>query len=174
MSEPEEIFDVVDPHDQVIGQASRADVHRDNLLHRSVHAIMINDEGEIFLQHRAPHRDNNPNLWDSSVAGHLQTGENYDEAMIRETMEEISVRLEMPPQKLFKLNASKITDYEFCWIYRIVHNGPFEIDTHEAVEGRWFNRQDLDQWIKESPHQLTSAFQLIWKKYKEWELTDDQ
>ncbi len=172
MSEPLEYFDVVNAQDQVIGCKTRAEVHRDNLLHRSVHAIVLNDQGEVFLQHRAPHRDNNPDLWDSSVAGHLQTGEDYDQAMIREVAEEIGVELDSAPQRLFKLQASEITDYEFCWIYRIVHNGPFVIDTHEAIEGRWFRPEHLDRWIKESPQELTSAFRLIWRKFKEIEQTD--
>ncbi len=173
MPEPEEFFDVVDANDQVIDCKSRAEVHRKNLLHRSVHAIVLNDSGEVFLQLRGPDRDNNPDLWDSSVAGHLQTGEDYDEAMIRETEEEIGIRLDGPPEKLFKLNASEITDYEFCWIYRINHNGPFEIDPHEAVEGRWFSPHQLDSWILENPQELTSAFRLIWKSYKEFLLKND-
>ncbi len=171
--EPFELFDVVNSKDQVIDCKTRAEVHRNNLLHRSVHAIVFNDKGEIFLQHRAPHRDNNPDLWDSSVAGHLQTGESYDEAMVREIEEEIGVILESVPDRLFKLQASAITDYEFCWIYRLVHNGPFEIDVHEAVEGRWFRPADLDRWIETNPQELTSAFRLIWQKFKEIENTND-
>ena len=171
-SEPLEIFDVVNSEDQVIDRKTRAEVHRDNLLHRSVHAIVMNDNGEVFLQLRAPHRDNNPNLWDSSVAGHLQSGETYDQAMVREVQEEIGIQLNSTPQRLFKLQASAQTDYEFCWIYQFVHNGPFEIDTHEAVEGRWFHTTELDRWIEHSPQDLTSAFRLIWQKYKEFEKTN--
>ena len=169
MSEFEEIFDVVDSDDQVIGCDTRSEVHRKNLLHRSVHAIVMNESGQVFLQLRGPHRDNNPDLWDSSVAGHLQSGEDYDQAMIRETEEEIGIRLERPPKRLFKLKASPTTDYEFCWIYKIVNGGPFEIDPNEAVEGRWFTPQELDDWMKASPEELTGCFRLIWKLFKEKE-----
>ena len=168
-SEPQEFFDVVDSEDRVIGCESRAEVHRKNLLHRSVHAIVQNDAGYVFLQLRSEWRDNNPNLWDSSVAGHLQTGESYDHAMVRETEEEIGIRLDSPPERLFKLKASEVTDYEFCWIYRIIHNGPFTIDLHEAQEGRWFSPEELDHWIETSPFELTSAFRLIWQNYKQHE-----
>lgn len=169
MSEIEEVFDVVDANDQVIGCNTRSEVHRKNLLHRSVHAIVVNESGEVFLQLRGPHRDNNPNLWDSSVAGHLQSGEDYDQAMIRETEEEIGIRLDGPPKKLFKLEASPTTDYEFCWIYKIVNNGPFEIDANEAVKGCWFSPRELDSWIDGSPEELTACFRLIWKIFKEKE-----
>jgi len=169
MSEPVEYFDVVDCEDQVIGCRTRAEVHRENLLHRSVHVIVMNDEGQVFLQHRAPHRDNNPDLWDTSVAGHLQTGEDYDQAMVREVAEEIGVMVECTPERLFKLQACALTDYEFCWVYRLVHNGPFVIDTHEAVEARWFDPAELDCWIEHSPTELTSSFRLIWEQYKEVE-----
>lgn len=169
MSEIEEIFDVVNSNDEVIGCNTRSEVHKLNLLHRSVHAIVMNQSGQVFLQHRGPDRDNNPDLWDSSVAGHLQAGEDYDQAMVRETEEEIGIRLDQPPEKLFKLKASPTTDYEFCWIYKILNDGPFEIDINEAVEGRWFSPLELDNWIDTSPQELTDCFKLIWKIFKEKE-----
>ncbi len=167
MIEPEEYFDVVDDQDQVIDCRTRVEVHQNNLFHRAVHAIVMNDRQDVFLQLRGPHRDNNPNLWDSSVGGHLKTGENYDQAIIRETAEEIGIKLKKPPEKLFKLTASATTDYEFCWVYKIIHNGPLTIDRHEAVEGRWFESTVLDEWIMKSPRKLTRAFRLIWQTYKE-------
>ena len=50
----EEIFDVVDDRDEVIGQAPRSEVHRRQLRHRAVHVLVLNARGEIFLQKRSP------------------------------------------------------------------------------------------------------------------------
>ena len=172
MTETEEQFDVVDDQDQVIDCLSRSEVHARNLFHRSVHALVFDSNHRIFLQHRTDDRDCDPGLWDSSVGGHLQSGEDYDEAVIREVEEEIGIRLDTVPEKLFKLNASKETAYEFCWIYRVYNDGPFRLDPGEATEGRWFSRQELKEWMASTPETITSSFRLIWKTYMELEPQD--
>ena len=48
----EEIFDVVNERDEVVGQAARSEVHRRKLKHRAVHVLVFNSRGEVFLQKR--------------------------------------------------------------------------------------------------------------------------
>lgn len=167
MTDAEEVFDIVNQDDQVIGQMTRSQVHQRNLLHRSVHALVFDNQGRIFLQLRAPDRDCDPGLWDSSVGGHLQAGETYEEAVLRETEEELGIKLDAVPEKLFKLAASAETAFEFCEIYRVFHNGPFVIDFSEATEGRWFEPDELNSWIASKPELLSSSFRKIWNTYLE-------
>ena len=54
---------------------------------------IINSKGQILLQKRSANKKSNPNMW-AMCAGHIQTCETYDEAVIRETREEIGLRLE--------------------------------------------------------------------------------
>ncbi len=163
----EEIFDVVNRHDQVIGRLPRSVVHRRRLYHRSVHGLVFDSSGRVFLQLRSPQKDCNPGLWDSSVAGHLEAGESYDSAIVRETSEELGIRLRAIPTRLFKLQADTTTGYEFCWVYRIRDSGPVRIDRSEAVDGRWFSPEQLSRWMKEQPESLTQSIQLIWQHYLE-------
>ena len=78
----EEIFDVVNERDEVVGQLSRREVHRQGLMHRAVHILMFNSAGKVFLQKRSMKKDNFPGTWDSSAAGHVDTGEDYDECAL--------------------------------------------------------------------------------------------
>jgi predicted protein tyrosine phosphatase len=71
----EEIFDVVNERDEVVGQAPRSEVHRRKLNHRAVHVLVFNSRGELFLQKRSLKKDCFPGAWDSSASGHLDTGE---------------------------------------------------------------------------------------------------
>ncbi len=173
MAETEEIFDVVNDQDQVIDRLPRSEVHARNLLHRSVHALVVDRNQRVFLQHRSDDRDCDPGLWDSSVGGHLQAGEKYDHAIIREAQEELGIELETTPPRLFKLPASQETAYEFCWVYHVCDDGPFKIDPNEATEGRWFSRQEIDEWIANTPETITSSFRLIWKNFIAIGDTDD-
>src|SRR6266850_5477348 len=101
----EEIFDVVNEHDEVIGRQPRSEVHRLGLLHRAVHVLVFNAAGQVFLQKRSMSKDRQPGLWDSSSSGHLNKGEDYDACAVRELREEIGLKLSSPPKRLFKLVA---------------------------------------------------------------------
>ena len=87
----EEIFDVVNERDEVIGQATRQEVHRLGLLHRAVHVLVFNSSGQVFLQKRSLKKDRQPGVWDSSASGHVDRGEDYDACAARELREEIGL-----------------------------------------------------------------------------------
>lgn len=169
MTEAEELFDVVNDKDQVIDRLSRSEVHARSLLHRSVHMLVFDSDGHVFLQLRNDDRDCDPGLWDSSVGGHLQSGETYDHAIIREADEELGIKLNATPTRLFKLQASQETAYEFCWVYQLIDDGPFQIDPNEAADGRWFSDQEIDDWVAAAPRSMTSSFRMIWHRYRNME-----
>ena len=163
----EEIFDVVNERDEVIDRRPRTEVHRSGLRHRAVHVLVFNDRGQIFLQKRSRNKDRQPGRWDSSASGHVDSGENYDEAAVRELQEEIGLRLSSTPRRLFKLDACGETDQEFVWVYRCEAKGPFVLNPVEIEEGRWFAPREVNQWIQERPEELVTAFRLIWRTWKE-------
>src|SRR5437773_10117857 len=99
---PEEIFDVVNEHDEVIGQKPRSEIHRLKLNHRAVHVLVFNSRGELFLQKRSMKKDCFPGVWDSSASGHLASGESYDACAVRELREEIGLEPAMPPERLLR------------------------------------------------------------------------
>src|SRR5690242_14497711 len=103
---PEEIFDVVNEMDEVIGRRPRSEVHRLGLMHRAIHVLVFNQAGQLFLQKRSMLKDRQPGVWDSSSSGHVDSGEEYDACAIRELREEIGLRLTSAPKRLFKIPAS--------------------------------------------------------------------
>src|SRR5260370_20546107 len=96
----EEIFDVVDENDRVIGRAPRSVVHAEKRLHRAVHVFVFNSRGELLLQKRSALKDEYPLCYTSSASGHLSAGETYEAAAPRELEEELGLaaRLEWLPQ----------------------------------------------------------------------------
>ena len=115
---PEELFDVVDRNDQVVGQAPRREVHAKGLLHRATHVMVHNAQGQLFLQKRSMSKDTFPGCWDSSCSGHLDAGEDYATAARRELGEEIGWHdASLPLRPLVRLPASPETGQEFIQIY---------------------------------------------------------
>ena len=162
---PDEIFDVVNEHDQVIGQQTRKEVHRQSLRHRAIHVLVFNQRGQIFLQKRSMQKDTAAGKWDSSSSGHLDTGEEYDQCAIRELREEIGLVIAQAPERLFKISARPETGFEFCWVYLCHHEGPFVLHPEEIESGDWFTPEAVTRWMNEKPDDFASAFALIWQMY---------
>ncbi len=160
----EEIFDVVDERDHVVGHAPRGEVHRLGLKHRAVHVLVYDLAGRIFLQKRSMKKDCFPGAWDSSASGHLDRGESYEACAMREVWEEIGVKLDRRPEPLFKLDACPETGQEFCWIYRTNHEGPFQLHPDEIERGDWFSVAEVDRWVAEKPGEFAAAFLAIWRR----------
>jgi len=161
---PEEIFDIVNERDEVIGRETRSQVHRLGLRHRAVHVLAFNSRGKVFLQKRSMQKDRQPGLWDSSASGHLESGERYDDCALREAREEIGLELSAPPQRIFKLAASPETDQEHVWVYRCHAEGPFTLQPEEIETGGWFAPEELMLWMAERPEDFAGAFLVIWKR----------
>ena len=156
-----ERFPVVDEDDQLLGDAPRAEVHGNNLRHRAVHILIFNHSGELFLQKRSRWKDRHPCLWDSSAAGHVDAGEEYDTAAERELREELGVTAQLTP--VIKLPASEKTGQEFIWLYRGRHDGPFELARSEIEYGEFFPVDVVVEWLKARPGDFAPGFVECWK-----------
>ena len=160
----EEIFDVVNQADEVIGRQTRREVHRLGLMHRAVHVLVFNSRGQVFLQKRSMSKDRQPGLWDSSASGHVDSGEDYDVCAVRELGEELGWKPGQPPRRLFKLEASSATDQEHVWVYRSEGEGPFTLHPEEIETGGWFAPAEVSRWMAERPHEFAGALLVIWKR----------
>jgi isopentenyldiphosphate isomerase len=162
----DEIFDVVNAQDEVIGSRSRSEVHRLGLMHRAVHVLVYNSRGQVFLQKRSMQKDRQPGLWDSSASGHLASGEDYDACAVRELIEELGLTPPSKPERLFKLPASPQTDQEHVWVYRCQAEGPFTLHPEEIETGNWFTPDEITRWIARTPGDFASALLYLWPRVK--------
>ncbi len=160
----EEIFDIVDAQDRVVGQMPRSEVHRRGLMHRAVHVMVFNTSGHVFLQKRSMKKDRQPGLWDSSASGHVDSGEEYDACARRELQEELGLELNAVPDRLFKLAAGPQTDQEHVWVYRCGAEGPFTLDPDEIETGGWFSPGEVTDWMDRRPEDFASALLFLWPR----------
>jgi isopentenyldiphosphate isomerase len=97
---PEELLDLVNENDQVIGSLSRKDVYAKGLRnYRVVHAFIIDSEGRLWIPRRVTTKKLYPNGLDYSIAGHVESGESYEEALLKESREEVNLDLNTVPYK---------------------------------------------------------------------------
>lgn len=87
----EELVDVVNEKDEVVGVATREEAHIKSLLHRIVEVWFYDSHKRVLLQKRSLKKKNLPGLLDFTVGGHVSSGETYEEALLKETREETGV-----------------------------------------------------------------------------------
>lgn len=155
----EEMFDVVDEHDTAIASLPRDEVHARDLRHRAVHIMIFNKAGEVFLQKRSIWKDRNPAQWDSATAGHVDSGESYEQAARRELMEEIGIEVDaLIP--VCKLGCGPETGWEFLQIYRATHDGPFRFAPLEVEGGVFLSVAQVRDWLQRRPGDFTPIFRM--------------
>ncbi|MFI9310182.1 NUDIX hydrolase [Streptomyces triculaminicus] len=98
----DEVLDVVDEHDRVVGRAPRGEVYAKGLIHRCVFVQARDARGRIFVHRRTDRKLVFPSRYDMFVGGVLGTGESYDEAALREAEEELGVSGLPAPTPLFR------------------------------------------------------------------------
>lgn len=157
-----EMFDVVDANDQVTGTATRAEVHAGKLLHRAVHVLVFNTRGDLLLQQRSRLKDVHPGLWGSSVSGHLDAGEDYAAAALRELDEEMGIRGEMP-EEIARISAAEDTGWEHVRIYQTRHDGPLRFPCSEVEAVLWLPVADVRAWVASRPADFSAGFLACWQ-----------
>ncbi len=159
----DEIFDVVDDNNLVLGQSPRSEVHAGGLLHRAVHIFVFNNLGELYLQKRSSLKDSSPGLWDSSASGHLEVGEDYRSAASRELTEELGIKVTV--EEICDLEACQATGWEFVRLFRCEDGGPFLSPCSEVETGVFLAPDIIDQWVRRRPQDFASGFVECWNMY---------
>jgi isopentenyldiphosphate isomerase len=159
-----EWFEILSPDGEPAGYATRELCHRcPALLHRVVHALVVNSHGELFLQKRSLEKDIQPGKWDTSVGGHVNPGEAPEDAVRRETEEELG----FIPVELVYL-------YDYIWeserereqvrTYLCRYDGKCHPDPEEIEEGRWWTPDEIDEQL--SSGIFTPNFIEEYQRYK--------
>lgn len=158
-----EWLDIVDKHDRVIGRDTRARVHAAGHKHRSSHILLFNTRGEVFVQLRSMNKDNGAGLWDTSAAGHVDSGESYAECAIRELQEELGIVVDpVALNEVGTLPPTTRNGFEFSVIYSVCSEQPLVLQEEEIDDGRWVSPENLESWLSSSSDQFTEAFIDIW------------
>ncbi len=149
MGRSEEMVDLVDEGDRVVGVAPRSEVRSRNLLHREVAAICRNAAGAIYVHRRTETKDVFPSMHDMWVAGVVSSGETYAEAVRRELREELGIS-GAEPVFLFK---HRYRDDHLNWwteAFEVRWDGPIRHQPEEVAWGAFLPEAELlaklDEW----------------------------
>lgn len=103
----DDLVDIVDEKDRVVGQATKEEKFAKELISRNVVAFIKNKRGELIVVKRSPHKQSWPNRLDLATCGNVNVGETYHQAITREIKEEIGIDC---PVKLYKKIYTEVTE----------------------------------------------------------------
>ena len=139
-----EIFPIVDESGATIGKATRGECHSGSkLLHPVVHLHLFDSAGRIYLQQRPLWKDIQPGKWDTAVGGHIDYGETVEEALLRETREELGltgVSTTFLLQYVFESEREK----ELVHVFRAIYDGEVR-PSDELDGGRFWTMEELNE-----------------------------
>jgi isopentenyldiphosphate isomerase len=142
----DELLDLVDADDKVIGTINRKDyatLLQDKLGYiRSAELFIVNDEGNIWVPIRTADKTIAPNGYDYSVAGHVESGQGYLDTIIRETQEEINLAISQDDVELItKITSERIRYIRSIYILRSNENPNF--NPEDFVSAEWLTPAKL-------------------------------
>jgi isopentenyl-diphosphate delta-isomerase type 1 len=158
-----EILEIVDSNDKVIGTGTRSEIHRLGLSHRAVHLFVFNAPGQVYVQRRSLSKDRHPGKLDSSAAGHVDPGETYKETAVRELREELGIEAEVT--EILKVAACEQTDNEHVVLFSVqTDSGPVP-NIEEIQWGGFMSCERVFELMDQSPEDFVPAFILLWRKF---------
>lgn len=164
---PNELFDEVDSCDRVIAPRTRAEIHKNKLRHRAVHAIFFDFKNRILLQKRSASKDSYPLAYTTSCSGHVDSNETYEDALIRETEEELGVKLSLKDFKYIgKLEACEETGWEFTKVYACRAEMRFNPPADEVASLDWAEIKNFEADAKANPRKYTPSFLKVYEFFK--------
>ncbi len=161
----EEMLEIVDENDSVIGEMKRSELHSGKRLHRAVHVFLIRPNGDIYLQKRSHWKDSHPGKWDSSASGHVDPGESYVDCAVRELWEELWVKSRSGLTRVARLDAGEETDQEFIEVFQGEAKGKIRVHGSEIHSGRYFQIEEVEKWIEERPEDFATGFRSCFRAW---------
>ena len=164
-------IDVVyaDENDNEIGSGSIGNAIDNGIAVRICRIFIRNDEAKLLIQKRSDNHLSLPGRWDQSAAGHVDAGETYEQAALRELKEEMGIiGVELTELNKFyteETDESKVKK-RFNKIFMGIYNGKVTIDNDEVSDYEWIETAELERRMLQKPDSFTEGFIEAFKIYK--------
>jgi isopentenyl-diphosphate delta-isomerase len=162
----EELIDVINERNQVIGQEFKSLCHQQGLLHRVIISEVIDSKARWILVKQASDRQD-AGQYVSPVGGHIRSGETEVDALKREAMEELSLHSFTSKRvgtAIFNRFVIGRQENHMFILYEI-HSDQKPKLNHESESYKRFTTSQLKQQLKDHPELFGDAYHFVVKTF---------
>jgi isopentenyl-diphosphate delta-isomerase type 1 len=160
---------VVDENDKPIGGVDIREAWEKSLPHR-ISRVMVQDEkdGSLLLQLRVKSKYLFPECWDNSAAGHVDAGESYEAAAIRELNEEMGISGVKLGILDYYYSHDMYKEHNLCewnkvYLAKISREYKVKKQDNEVAEIKWFSKSELRGLLKQED-KITPGLKYVLKR----------
>lgn len=153
----------IDNNNEVVGETTIAEARQNGWPRRVTRIMIVNEKDQFLLQKRSAETVMHPNVWDCS-GGHVDIGETYMQAGIREVAEELGVTVELKEVSLPVLFEG--TFYQVCTA-KLLSEVALTLKIDEVAEVKWISTNELSQMITLHPSSFTPWIVDLWINLKD-------
>ena len=162
----EERVNIVDENDEVIGEICKKEAHEQGLLHRTVIAEVKDSQNRWLMVKQAGDKQD-AGQFVSPVGGHVATGERVEDAIIRETKEEIGIegfKYRLVGKAIFNREVIGRKENHLFILFEI-QSDQIPVLNEAGVEFRYFTDEELKMGLRSHPDQFGEAFHFVVRKF---------
>jgi len=148
----EEILDIVNDQDEVIGVMTRSQAYAEHKLSslRAVWFFIKDQQGRLWIPKRSAAKVSSPSFLDGSTVGHVSSGETYEQAMVREVQEELNLDVSKLPYRRIGKMTPITGSISFIEVFELQVPDDFIIN---------YNREDFSEFFWLTPEEIVQKFQ---------------
>ncbi len=157
-------YPIVNDSDQIIGYRKKDQAYKERVMLRSVQIFVYNSKGELYIQKRSKNKLRYPNYFCASVAGHVEAGESYRWAAIRELKEELGLK-KIENLKLITKEKNPVgkNNCAMTTLFTIKTDELVTLQKEEIDSGNFYTIENIKQLILEK-NPFTPGFLYFFKK----------
>jgi len=155
----QELLDIVDENDNVIGQDTKENKFSKGLISRTAVCFLKDGKNKLIIVKRSPTKKSFPNRYDLSVCGNVRSGETYEHAIKREINEELGIDCNVEVlEKIFNQFDENGKNLRY---FTTVFLGSWNGDVHpneESIELKRLGIKDIEEMVTKNKDQFTPGF----------------
>lgn len=164
MKDELEYFDIVNDNDEVVGKIKESEQKniKQNQL-RFINILIFNDENKILVPKRSSNRKIFPNCYDFSVGGHVNSGENYEQAAYRELEEELGIK-NVKLNKVAYFNPYISESNTFQTVYTLKYEKAIINYDKDGIENIFYlTKEEIKELMNDKPKLFKTDYFVVMK-----------
>lgn len=143
----DEVLDLVDEEDRVIGEVLKSEAHRNpSLIHRIVGGLLYDGRRRVLLQKRSSEKFSDPGLWMVSWSGHVSKGATPLETAHKELKEELGFDTRLVFVERIKWFRPDERQFGYFFLGRY-QGQDIKLDHEESADARFFSESEFNNLL---------------------------